>query len=159
MQIREFIVVRHFFAYVHSPEPLNRVRVPLSWSFNQASNLFTIGLWFQFTLLDFWLQARFTLLQEISLFWTTSQVIPFTWENSLQRYTNNDLSNPSNRTLGSKIQKKLGLNGALKICKFWNDGALKNTLRRLKYNQERFGKVKLFKQWSLEPFYRRKKSY
>ena len=33
------------------------------------------------------------------------------------------------------IQEKLGLNGALK-----------NTLPRLKYNQEGFGKVKLFKQ-------------
>ena len=44
------------------------------------------------------------------------------------------------------IQEKLGLNGALKICKFWNSGALKNTLSRLKYNQERFGKVKLMKQ-------------
>ena len=30
------------------------------------------------------------------------------------------------------IQEKLGLNGALKICKFWNNGALKNTLPRLK---------------------------
>ena len=65
-QTREFIVVRHFLAYVHSPQPPNRVRVPLSRSFNQASNFFTIGLWFQFTLLDFWLQALFTLLQEIS---------------------------------------------------------------------------------------------
>ena len=66
--------------------------------------------------------------------------------------------NPSNRTLSSKIQEKLGLNGALKICKLWNNGALKNTLRRLKYIQEWFGKVKLMKQWRLEPFYRRKKS-
>ena len=57
------------------------------------------------------------------------------------------------------IQEKLGLNGALKICKFWNNGALKNTLPRLKYNQERFGKVKLLKQWILEPFYRRKKPH
>ena len=34
------------------------------------------------------------------------------------------------------IQEKLGLDGALKIYKFWNNGALKNTLQRLKYNQE-----------------------
>ena len=54
--------------------------------------------------------------------------------------------NPNNRTLGSKIQEKLGLNGALKICKFWNNGALKNTLSRLKYNKERFRKVLLMKQ-------------
>ena len=55
------------------------------------------------------------------------------------------------------IQKKLRLNGALKICKFWNNGALKNTLPMLKYNQEKFGKVKLLKQWRLKPFYRREK--
>ena len=155
MQTQEFIVVWHFFAYVHSPQPPNQVRVPLSWSFNQASNLFTIGLWFQFTLLDFWLQAPFTLLQEIALFWITSQVIPLTWENSFQRYAKIDLTkNHSNKTLGSKIQEKLGLNGALKICKLWNTDALKNTLSRLKYNQEWFGKVKLMKQWRLKPYYR-----
>ena len=34
----DFIVVQHFLAYVHSPQALNRVRVPLTWSFNQASN-------------------------------------------------------------------------------------------------------------------------
>ena len=38
-----FIVVRYFLAYVHSPQYLNRVRVPLTWSFNQASNLLTFG--------------------------------------------------------------------------------------------------------------------
>ena len=36
----DFIVVQHFLAYVHSPQSPNRVRVPLSWSFNQTSNLF-----------------------------------------------------------------------------------------------------------------------
>ena len=35
----DFIVVRHFLAYVHSPQSPNRVRVSLTWSFNQASNL------------------------------------------------------------------------------------------------------------------------
>ena len=40
----------------------------------------------------------------------------------------------------------LGLKGALKICKFYNNGALKNTFPMLKYNQEMFGNVKLFKQ-------------
>ena len=40
------------------------------------------------------------------------------------------------------IQEKLGLNGALKIYKFENNGALKNTLSRLKYIQE----TKLMKQ-------------
>ena len=37
----DFIVVQHFLAYVHSPQSPNWVRVPLTWSFNQASNLFT----------------------------------------------------------------------------------------------------------------------
>ena len=91
----DFIVVRHFLTYVHFPQPPNRVRVPLSWSFNQASNLFTIGLWFQFTLLDFWLQVPFTLLQEISHSWTTPQVIPHTWETSFQRFTNKMISQKS----------------------------------------------------------------
>ena len=35
----DFIVVRHFPVYVHSPQGLNWVRVPLTWSFNQASKL------------------------------------------------------------------------------------------------------------------------
>ena len=57
--------------------------------------------------------------------------------------------NPSNRTLGSKLQEILGFNGALQICKLWNNGALKNTLPMLKYNQEWFEKVKLIEQWRL----------
>ena len=36
----DFIVVRNFLAYIHSPQSPNGVRVPLTWSFNQASNLF-----------------------------------------------------------------------------------------------------------------------
>ena len=55
--------------------------------------------------------------------------------------------NPSTKALSSNDTRKLGLNGALK-----------NTLPRLKYIQEMFGKVKLFKQWRLKPFYRREKS-
>ena len=45
-----FIVVRHFLAYVHSPQPPNRVKVPLTWSFNQTSNLLTLGFWLQWAL-------------------------------------------------------------------------------------------------------------
>ena len=33
-----FIVVQHFLGYVHSPQAPNWVRIPLTWSFNQASN-------------------------------------------------------------------------------------------------------------------------
>ena len=54
IEFREFklgsIVVRHFLAYVHSPQPLNRVRIPLTWSFNQASNLLTLGFRLQWAL-------------------------------------------------------------------------------------------------------------
>ena len=87
---------------------------------------------------------------------------PLKWYPSLEKIPHKDIQimisqNPSNRTLGSKIQEKLGLNDALKIYKLWNNDALKNTLPRLTYNQERFGKVKLMKQWNLEPFYGRKK--
>ena len=54
--------------------------------------------------------------------------------------------NPNTKTLSSNDIRKLGLKGALKICKFYNNGALKNTFPMLKYNQEMFGKVKLMKQ-------------
>ena len=42
--------------------------------------------------------------------------------------------NPSKKTLNSNDTRKLGLKGALRICKFYNNGVLKNTLPRLKYN-------------------------
>ena len=45
-----FIVVWHFLAYVHFPQSSNRVRVPLTWSFNQVSNLLTLGFWLQWAL-------------------------------------------------------------------------------------------------------------
>ena len=54
------------------------------------------------------------------------------------------------------IRDKLGLKSTLMICKFHNNDALKNTLPRLKYIQERFWKVKFLKQSRLEFFYRRK---
>ena len=31
-------MVRHFFAYIHSPQVPNWVRVPLTWNFNQVFN-------------------------------------------------------------------------------------------------------------------------
>ena len=45
-----FIVVRHFLVYVHSPQPPNWVRVPLTWSFNQDSNLLTLRFQLQWAL-------------------------------------------------------------------------------------------------------------
>ena len=78
---------------------LLNLRVPLSWSFNQASNLFTIGLWFQFTLLDFWLPSTLYNSQEISHSW-----------NFLSRFTNDwshkilVLALSSNDTRKTKIE-------------------------------------------------------
>ena len=43
-------MVRHFLAYVHSPQPPNRVRAPLTRNFNQPSNLLTLEFWFQWAL-------------------------------------------------------------------------------------------------------------
>ena len=45
-----FIVVRHFLAYVYSPPSPNRVRVPLTCNFNQASNLLTLRFRLQWAL-------------------------------------------------------------------------------------------------------------
>ena len=72
----------------------------------------------------------------------TSQEISLSWTTSSQGFTNKIYhKNPSTRTLSSNDTRTIRLNDALKICKFWNNGELKNTLPRLKYNQERFGKV------------------
>ena len=49
------------------------------------------------------------------------------------------------------IQEKLGLNGALKICKFWNNGALKNIYYILcKFEKQIFDEV--FKSYSLQKY-------
>ena len=40
-----------------------KLEVPLNQGSQTKSSSNTLGLWFQFTLLDFWLQAPFTLLQ------------------------------------------------------------------------------------------------
>ena len=57
--------------------------------------------------------------QEISHSWTIPQVIPHTWETSSQRFTNKwSHKNPNIRTLSSNNTRKLGLKGALRICKF-----------------------------------------
>ena len=98
MQTQEFIVVRRNPAYIHSLQPPNRVRVPLAWSFNQASNLLTIGLWFQFTLLDFWLQAPFTILKRYPSLEASSQ--------GLQIMISKVYKNHSTKTLSSNDTRK-----------------------------------------------------
>ena len=64
MQTQDFIVARRNPAYIHSSiaSILIKLEVPLIQSFQTKPSSNTIGLWFQFTLLDFWLQALFTLL-------------------------------------------------------------------------------------------------
>ena len=49
----------------------------------------------------------------------TSQEISHSWKTSSQRFTNKwSHKNPSTKTLSLNDTRKLGLNGALKICKF-----------------------------------------
>ena len=49
----------HPLSYSFNPE----LEVPLIQGFQTKPSSNTIGLWFQFTLLDFWLQAPFALLK------------------------------------------------------------------------------------------------
>ena len=57
----------------------------------------------------------------------------------------NNITKSQYKNLDSNDTRKLGLNGALMICKFQNNGALKNTLPKFKYIQEMFRKVKILK--------------
>ena len=57
----DFIVVRHFLVYVHSPQSLNRVRVPLTWNFNQASNL--LYTWISAPMGSYTISSRFNSLE------------------------------------------------------------------------------------------------
>ena len=45
-----------------------KLKVPLIQGFRTKPSSNTIGLWFQFTLLDFWLQAPFTLFKRYPTF-------------------------------------------------------------------------------------------
>ena len=56
-----FIVVQHFLAYVHSPQAPNRVRVPLTWSFNQAFNI--LYIWIPTPMDSYTISSRFNLLE------------------------------------------------------------------------------------------------
>ena len=57
----DFIVVWHFLAYIHSPQSPNRARVPLTWSFNQASNLFYT--WISALMGSYTISSRFNSLE------------------------------------------------------------------------------------------------
>ena len=60
----DFIVVQHFLAYVHSPQASNRVRVPWTWSFNQASNhLYT---WIPAPMGSYTISSSFDSLEDFS---------------------------------------------------------------------------------------------
>ena len=69
MQTQEFIVVRakpslHPLSSSFNP----KLEVPLIQGFQTKPSNNTIELWFQFTLLDFWLQVPFTLLKRYPTF-------------------------------------------------------------------------------------------
>ena len=55
-----------------------KLEVPLIQDFQTMPLSNTIGLWFQSTLLDFWLQAPFTLLKRYPTLKQPPQVIPHT---------------------------------------------------------------------------------
>ena len=57
----DFIVVRHFLAYIHSPQSPNRMRVLLTWSFNQASNL--LYTWISTQMSSYTISSRFNSLE------------------------------------------------------------------------------------------------
>ena len=67
MQTQDFIVIRHGSAQL-GLHPLSssfnpKLKVPLIQGFQTKPSSNTIGLWFQYTILYFWLQAPFTNLK------------------------------------------------------------------------------------------------
>ena len=63
MQTQDFTVIRRNPAYPHSSSFNPKLEVSLIQGFQTKASSNTIKLWFQFTLLDFWIQAPFTLLK------------------------------------------------------------------------------------------------
>ena len=57
----DFIVVWHFLTYVHFPQVPNRVRVPLTWSFNQTSNF--LYTWILTPIGSYTITSRFNTLE------------------------------------------------------------------------------------------------
>ena len=57
----DFIVVRHFLTYIHSPQTPNRVRVPLTWIFNQVSNF--LYTWIPDPMSFYTISSRFNTLE------------------------------------------------------------------------------------------------
>ena len=95
-----FIVVRHFLTYVHSPQPPNRVRVPLTWSFNQASNLLTLGFRLQWALTQSLQDSN--LLKALTL-----------------RFLQEMIPQPSLRIAQIQDKARMTHKSALRICKWW----------------------------------------
>ena len=91
----DFIVVRHFLAYVHSPQAPNRVRVPLTWSFNYASNL--LYTWIPAPMSFYTISSRFNLL-----------------EDSNTQFTRMIFSQPSSIMIQIQIKNRMTHKGALK---------------------------------------------
>ena len=91
----DFIVVRHFLAHVHFPQSPNRVRVPLSWSFNQASNL--LYTWIPNPMRSYTISSRFNSL-----------------ESSNTQFARMIFSQPSSIMAQVQIKDKMTHKGALK---------------------------------------------
>ena len=100
-----FIVVRHFLAYIHSPQAPNQVRVPLTWSFNQASNLFYT--WIQAPTGSYTISSRFNSLegfntqftrmifsQPISIMAQIQLKARMTHKGALKKYASEDFNAP-----------------------------------------------------------------
>ena len=58
----DFIVIRHFLTYVHSPQSPNWVRVSLSWSFNQTFNL--LYTWIPAPMGSYKISSRFNSVED-----------------------------------------------------------------------------------------------
>ena len=93
-----FIVVQHFLAYVHYSQAPNWVRVPLTWSFNQTSNL--LYTWILAPMGSYTISSRFNSLEDFNT-----------------QFTKMKFSQPS--SIIAQIQIKLRMNhkGALKDMK------------------------------------------
>ena len=103
IEFRKFklgFIVWHFLAYVHSPQPLNRVRVPLTWSFNQASNLLTLGFRLQWALTQSLQDSN--LLKALTL-----------------RFLQEMIPQPSLRIAQMQDKDRMTHKSALRICKWW----------------------------------------
>ena len=111
----DFIVVRHFLTYVHSPQALNRVRVPLTWSFNQASKLLYTCILAPMD--SYTISSRFNSLEGFNT-------------QFLQEW----IPQPSSMIIQIQIKARMTHKGALRICK-WRFNAPRKKWELLRQEQ------------------------